>query len=194
MAAARRRGSPPANAERSEVRALPLARRTPESGQVPHVLGHWYRLFEDLWVSPHDFYAAVEAAVARRRMPGVTWSRALWHEGGFFSPQREYLRLRRGELVLDICGAPYGSAFFVSWWMGERRTGLWPFLLEIPGVGALAHILFRPHTHYAIDTALMFQEAVQGAVLEVIEALSESRGIRTLSRTERTPVLRGFFE
>src|SRR5207245_9851667 len=102
MAAARRRGSRPANAERSEVRALPLARRTPESGQAPHVLGHWYRLFEDLWVSPRGFYAAVEEAVARRRMPGVTWNRALWHAGGFFSRQRAYPRLRRGEAVLEL--------------------------------------------------------------------------------------------
>src|SRR2546426_6740698 len=106
MAADQRRRSRPANAERSEVRPLPLARRTPESGEAPHVLGHWYRLFEDLWVSPRAFYAAVEEAVARRRMPGVQWNRALWHEGGFLSPQREYLRLRRGGVGLGLCRPP----------------------------------------------------------------------------------------
>jgi hypothetical protein len=194
MAAPRRTASRPSRQERPEVRPLPLTRRTPEAQQAPHVLGHSYRLLEDLRTSPRSFYAAVEEAVARRRLPGVASSRVFWREGGPFTPQREYLRLRRGELVLDICAAPYGAGFFVSWWLGERRTGMWPFLAEIPGVGALTRLLFRPHTHYAIDTALMFEEAVGAAILEVIEALSESRGVRALSRAERKPVLRRFFE
>src|SRR2546426_6583628 len=156
MAAARRRGSPPANAERSEVRALPLARRTPESGEAPQVLGHWYRLLEDLWVSPRAFYAAVEEAVARRRVPGVTWSRALWHEGGFFSPQREYLRLRRGEVGLDIFGAPHRPRVFVSLGVGGRRPGILAVLLEVPRLGAPAPLLLPPHTHHPLHHAPPF--------------------------------------
>ncbi len=31
---------------------------------------------------------------------------------------RIYQRIGRKKLVFDVCGAPFGKGFFVSWWMG----------------------------------------------------------------------------
>jgi hypothetical protein len=147
---------------------------------------------EELRASPLAFYEAVEEALQGKQLPGVRIERVAWQEGGVFSPRREYLRVRRRELVIDICGAPYGSGFFVSWWLGERPRGLWRLLAHVPALELLARLWFRPQTHYAIDTALMFQEAVHSAVLEVVDGLTNARGLRRLAEPERRPVLREF--
>lgn len=85
------------------------------------VLAHWYRLIEGLTESPRAFYAAVEEAIGRRQVPDAHASRVEWAEAGAFSARREYLRLVRARHGLDICGAPFGTGFFVSWWLTEVR-------------------------------------------------------------------------
>lgn len=41
-------------------------------------------------------------------------------------------------------------------------------VLEIPLIGALYQRIFNPPTYYRLDTALMFQESVRNAVMEVV--------------------------
>ena len=65
-------------------------------------------------------------------------------------------------------------------------------LAQVPALETLTKLWFRPDTHYAIDTALMFQEAVHTAILEVVDGLTEARGLRRLGEPERKPVLREF--
>lgn len=102
----------------------------------PVVLSHWYKLLEGLHASPLDFYVSIEHAVERRQVPEAARSRVDYLEGGIASARREYLRVQRHRLVLDICGAPFGNGFFVSWWLGEVRAG--PAML----IGILTGTLF----------------------------------------------------
>lgn len=142
------------------------------------VISHWYRYVEGFSTSGLEFYAAVEEAVARRGLPGVGLSRARFMEGGIFSARREYLRVQRENAVFDICAAPYGrGGYFFSWRLGELRCGL----LARPVVW-LYQRLFRPTTYYRLDTALLFQEAVQASVNEVVEGLLSEQGLRVLQR------------
>ena len=48
-----------------------------------------------------------------------------WHEGGVLSAKREYLRVTRQKLAFDLCAAPFGTGFFFSWWVGEKRPPRW---------------------------------------------------------------------
>ena len=154
------------------------------------VLSHWYRYVEDFSTSGLEFYASVEAAVTRRGLPGVTLSRVRFLEGGIFSAKREYLRVQRERVVFDICAAPYGrGGYFFSWRLGELRGSL----LARPFVW-LYRRLFRPKTYYRLDIALLFQEAVQAAVNEVLEGLLSEQGLRALRPTPPGPswdLLRG---
>jgi hypothetical protein len=138
-----------------------------------------------------EFYAQVEAAIDRRQVPDARQERIHWREGGPLSPKREYLRVRRREHVFDICAAPFGNGFFVSWWLGEFR-GCLAALAEIPWLGLFLQRL-RPVTYYRVDTALMFQESVHHAVLEVVDQLTEAKGLRALTEAERKPILREIF-
>ncbi len=63
-------------------------------------------------------------------------------------------------------------------------------VLSIPVVGKFYEWVFAPDTWYKMDTALVFQEAVRKAVLEVIDGLTSAKGIRALSELERTPIMR----
>lgn len=93
------------------------------SAATPLVLSHWYHLFENLQASPMEFFESVERSVESREVPEAERSRVDHHEGGILSAKREYLRVSRGRLAFDICAAPFGNGFFVSWWLGELRRG-----------------------------------------------------------------------
>lgn len=85
-------------------------------------------------------------------------------------------------------------------------AGLWAFgygvregiidiediVLATPIVGRLYEILFSPPTYYKADTALMFQETVHNAVLEIVDAMTSAKGVRALSESERKPILKAF--
>ena len=210
------------------------------------VISHWYNLFGGLEASPLEFYASLEEAVKRREIPNAETSRVDWHESGVFSAKREYLRVSRGRLIFDICGAPYGTGFFVSWWLVRPESTMWPVavlllmmgawfvfflftsvagffvgtflfvigfpflfwvfsmymneqkegwddaIVAIPIFGRLYERIFRPETYYRIDTALMFQQAVHHAVLEVIDQTTSAKGIRALTELERKPIMSEF--
>ena len=101
--------------------------------------------------------------------------------------------MKRRDLILDICATPFGTGFFVSWWLGPK-PGILGFSYAIPVVGVIFEYLTRPFTYYRIDTALMFQEAVNDSVQEVIEALTKAQGLRSLTENERKAILRNSFQ
>ena len=154
------------------------------------VFSHWYHLLEGVKASPLDFYSSVDRAVAQRLVPDSKCSRVDWREGGLLSAKREYLRIRRKEFIFDICGAPFGNSFFVSWWLGEVPSGLLALLGGIPLLGAFFRLFIRPITYYRIDTATMFQEAIHAAVMEAVDQLTTTGGLRSLSEAERKPILK----
>ena len=83
------------------------------------IVSHWSSSLENFQTSPLDFYASVERAIASRQVPDIRLSRVDWREGGLLSAKREYLRVERRRLIFDICGAPFGTGFFVSSWLIE---------------------------------------------------------------------------
>lgn len=206
---------------------------------------HWHRLLGGLEGSTLEFYEQLEGALETRDLPDSARSRVDHQESGPLSAKREYLQVRRGRFSFDVCAAPFGAGFFVSWWLGEPRPAaalptivalaafgagvyylspivglimsvlvcigvvlaiLWivgsflpenqgeAYIIVIPLVGALYEKVFRPSTYYRQDTALMFQSAVHGAVLEVVDRMTEAKGVRPLTELERKPTMREFYQ
>jgi hypothetical protein len=223
-----------------------------------NVISQWCQLIENFQASSQDFYGAFERAAEARAMPQSLSTRVEHKEGGLASANREYLRLQRGKYAFDICAAPFGTGYFVSWWFTEPPLA-WGFLytlafffglmicyamaysigfavgaamsgitlgaflafcsaligvpaflwfvgyslrngiiagestvLAIPLVGWLYERVFAPPSFYSIDTALMFQEAVHNAVLEVVDGMTSSKGIRALTESQRKPIMKRF--
>ncbi|MEK7795672.1 MAG: hypothetical protein AAB353_14135 [Candidatus Hydrogenedentota bacterium] len=157
------------------------------------VVSHWYHLFEGTNQSTQEFYARLEQALKERAIPDATFGHIEIKEGGLLSAKRLYLRIWRKKHVFDICGATFGKGFFVSWWLSELPSGCLAFLSSIPVVNVLTWWLAKPVTYYKIDTALMFQQYVHSAVLEVLDAVTTAKGVRALSESERKPIMRDFF-
>ena len=211
------------------------------------VLSNWATLVENMEASPLAFYAAVEEALTRRQVPQTQNSRTEYKEAGVLSAHREYLHVQREKLSFDICGAPFGTGFFFSWWFGEERPHLNPILKvlvvfgylvglgilvklagfflgiflfvflifgglatakvlagdgqfddgvvrALPILGTLYEWLFEPATYYRLDSMRMFQEAVHNAVMEVIDSMTTSKGLRLLSESERKPIMHKFYD
>ena len=221
-------------------------------------IAHWHQLIGNCQASSLEFYASVEKAIEARSVPELHSARIEHKEGGLASANRKYLRMHRGKHAFDICAAPFGTGFFVSWWFTEPplpfailytlgflvglaiamnfafgigmfiggvmegyATGilvsavcalvgvpafLWIIgngmrrgkipgestVLAMPLVGWAYERIFAPATYYAMDTALMFQDAVHSAVLEVVDCVTADKGIRALSEAERKPTLKKF--
>lgn len=67
------------------------------------------------------------------------------------------------------------------------------FVMALPIIGRIYERFFKPDTYFAMDTALMFRDAVHNAVLEAVDGLTTHHGLRALSELERRPVSRGLF-
>lgn len=215
-----------------------------ESARV-EPLGNWHKLFGDFETSPTEFYAFVETAIKRRKIPDAQLSRVDWRESGLTSARREYLRVTRGQYVFDISAAPFGTGFFFSWWFAEARpSALGPttavfvvamivmflsfsalgfsgivigpvillalfvsvggilaqgeselagHLLVVPLLGKLWERWFVPVTYFRIDSQTMFRSAVHAAVMEVIDSLTQTKGLKALTEDERKPIMKEFF-
>src|ERR1051326_7027789 len=192
------------------------------SPKVEDAAAHWSKLIEGFETSALDYYAALEAALIRRRIPKIRIGHVNFAEGGLLDARREYLRVQREGLQIDICAAPFGPGFFFSWWLAGRRNLAWlavpliglvgligisanggisagtrllasVLLLFALGIGtSLAYRLLKRVTYYTPDTMRMFSSAVHSAVLETIDDLTAAQGLRALSEEERKPIMREF--
>jgi len=110
------------------------------------VISHWYTLIENFSASSLEFYTSVEAAIQERQVPDCEISRVDWREGGVLSAKREYLRVTRGRYVFDICAAPFGTGFFISWWLASPGSSLGPLALLLLIVAVLLLISLSMNT------------------------------------------------
>jgi hypothetical protein len=160
---------------------------------MPSVFSHWHHRVENMQESTQGFYVSVEQAINSLNIPETKISRTSFLEGNFTSARRDYLRVARREHVFDICAAPFANGFFVSWWLGEETSLLVAFVTHMPWIGPWLSRIFRPMTYFRMDTATMFQECVNNAVQQVLDERTKAQGLRSLSDTERKPIMRDFF-
>jgi hypothetical protein len=160
------------------------------------VISHWSTLIENFNVSPQTFYNAVTVALEKRQMPNARIDRISFKESHLLSAKREYLRIScKNDFYFAVCGAPFGTGFFVSWWLLEPPAGcLAALFAPFPVLSLIAKAMVKPWTYYRADTATMFRTATHQSVLEVVDAITSSQNIRMLPEAERKPVMREFLQ
>lgn len=157
------------------------------------VISHWNHRSDGIQQSSNAFYSEIERALGAHQLDHLKIERVNLSEGGIFSSKREYLQVHRGEHVFHVCAAPFGNGFFISWWLGHVDSGIWATLAGLPIIGFLVRNFLKPLTYYKIDTALMFQSITHSAVMETLNTMLDAKGMRSLSDTERAPIMRDFF-
>jgi hypothetical protein len=142
------------------------------------VISRWHHHFDEFQFSSEEFYKAVEHGIKRREVPHALVGTNTFFEGSVVSHRRAYFKVSNGGYTFDICAAPYGKSFFVSWWLRESKSAI-----------ELLFARFFPFanqkTYYQLDTESMFRESIHHAVLEAIDAMTKEKGIRGPSELER---------
>ena len=160
----------------------------------PVIVAHWHNLIQGLQFSAEDYYTALDALIDKRKVPEVKVEVTHYHEGGIASAKRMYLRVARRDHVFDVCAAPFGTDFFVSWWLAEEMGTLAKIVNGMPFIGPPLIRVFSPETFYRIDTALMFQDEVHQSVLDVLDERIKGQGLRSMTESERKPIMRELFK
>ncbi len=146
------------------------------------ILSHWHHRFETPPFSSQEFYQGVKELLVTKEMRHVASSSITYSEGGILSPNREYLRIQYEDFAFDLCAAPFGTGYFVSWWLGKMGDPIRDFFINIPVIGKL--FIKRDDTFFELDTVIMFKETVSDCVKETIEQLTQAKGLRKLADSE----------
>lgn len=153
------------------------------------VMSHWQTYFDLATYPTTEFYLAIRNAVAKRKVPGVDFKNISYLEGGILSRSRNYLRVQVDRYVFDICAARFGESFFISWWLGEKRSITLSVIAALPLVGKTLYQFFSPReTYYRADAFNMLKASVHESVLEAIEIMAgKEQGFRVLRPEEKQP-------
>jgi hypothetical protein len=158
-----------------------LRNKPKKVGQIHSNQNHY---FDKLQFSSDDFYTLVEKLLTERQMPDTKVMRTNYHEASILSNKREYLRVERKEDVFDICAAPFGTGFFVSYWHGEPKHAMRDMAMKIPYLSTVVDSA-QGTTYFKEDTASMFRACVKDSITEAIEQITTSKGVRGFSEAER---------
>ncbi|MGJ8665144.1 MAG: hypothetical protein ACSHW7_02160 [Patiriisocius sp.] len=155
---------------------------------------NWNTLIDDFNFSSQEFYKLLKVELHNQGITRIKIQNVSLKEGNAFSSNRTYLRATWKEYQYDICAAPFGNGFFISWWLLYKNSIGQLLVSKIPFVGGWLARKLYPVTYYKVDTASMFMTYAQSAVLKVIDDITNQKGIRALSEAQRKPILNDIFK
>lgn len=155
---------------------------------------HWNTLLSEFSFSTQEFYKLLKEDLQEQGIKAVKFDKVSLKEGNAFSSKRSYLRATWKEYQYDICAAPFGKGFFISWWLLYKISVGQIIVSRIPFIGKWLERKLYPITYYKVDTASMFMTYAQASVLRVIEKITQSKGNRALKDTFHKPILKDVFQ
>ncbi len=158
------------------------------------LIAHWNTTLNGVRLQPSVFYETVENELAQRQIPNLSITRVFLRESGLFSARREYLRVRQGNLIFDICGFPAADSFTVSWWLGAVEKTVGNLFFEIPLIGKFLEERLNPATYFEIDVEATLQRTVHTSVLRIVDELTDQNELPKLAGREHEPILTEFYE
>ncbi len=135
---------------------------------------HQYYFFEDFQLASKDFYDSLKSFIETQQFPDVKVDMKELSEGGVFSAKREYLWIKHKDLEFYICASPFGTNFFISWWLKDTPD-------MIPGIWSGKS---SKKTLYQVDKELIFLESIRSAIKQAVSAVTQSKGLRTRTSDE----------
>lgn len=111
----------------------------------PYIHAHWYVPLLEFRSDTQAFYQAIEDEFAARQIPEVSFERVDYHQAGWLSGRRTYLRLLRERVVTDVCSAPFGTGWYFSCRAATlpRRMAWWEVWLVLAGLIGLAVLYWQ---------------------------------------------------
>jgi hypothetical protein len=159
---------------------------------ISDVISHWSHNFQSFTLSADQFYAAAQHILAAHQMPDTKIVRVVHKEGGMFSSNREYLRVKHANLVFDVCAAPFGKDFFISWWLYETE-GRATSLLKGTTIGKILKSKETARTFYQVDKEEMFRSCVHECILAAIAKVTEGKAEWGLDKEDKAYKMGGAY-
>lgn len=161
---------------------------------IPNYHSSWNTLLDGMNYSTLEFYKRLRDELNSHGIENISIYEIAHREGNLTTDKRKYLRVKYKEYYYDCCCAPFGNGTFVSWWLVYKQDIVEVFLLKIPYLGKWLAEKLYPTTYYKIDTGSMFMTYAQESVLKVIDDITKEKGVRTVPRDERKPILHDVFK
>lgn len=146
------------------------------------IKSHWHYSLANFKFSVEDFYKSIVERIEQQEVPGVKFERERFKESHVLSGKREYLRVSWKEYAFYINGSHLGTGSFASWWLcikNEKPLNKIPILNKLLGKDR------SNKTFYQDDTAAMYRQLVHHVVTEVINHMTEEKGLRPLTELEK---------
>lgn len=153
---------------------------------VPPIASSWNQYIEGLDYTSNEFYKSVEQKLKAKKVKGIGFSHVMISNYGALSSKRKYLRITYEDITHEISFFPASLGMFASSWSYRPIVGMEALLYAIPYIGPWLHKQVFPETYYVKDNRAMMQTFVQTALLEVIDEITEQKGLRKLIDSERT--------
>jgi peptidoglycan hydrolase-like protein with peptidoglycan-binding domain len=164
---------------------------TEKSSTIVHQ--RWCDLIKGITATPSEVYDIIEEHVANMKVPELEISREFWHEGGALSAKRQYLRFARERLVFDICAAPFGTSFFLSFRCSEI-----PLVIDPLAIFVVLSVIGGALSGLALAFGLVWGGIILVFILSLVVFLMRSAVLRGLGNVDRvlmkTPLLAPLYE
>jgi len=156
--------------------------------QGGQILARWQGSLKNAYSSPVEFLEMVQSSILEKGLPNISFSYVTLREGGWFSPQRVYLRISCEKLFFYTSAFVAGNSLIVCWWLHREAPGVADLFLELPGIGYILEKTARAGTYYMVDFVEYFQRSVHESIIQVVDRLSEENGLEYLPDVARQPI------
>jgi hypothetical protein len=158
------------------------------------LLNHWNILIPRLSYSSKEFYETLTNKLNEHGVRNLKVKVIEKNTGSVLSGKRLYAEVSFDDYIYDVCAAPFGKSFFVSYWMHFELRKREKIVLGIPFVGARLLKVFFPMTYYRMDTSSMFHALMHEIITEMVDELCEEHTLEKLSENQKIPVMNDVFK
>ncbi len=155
---------------------------------------HWNYLIQGLSYSTQDYYSKLETLLKEQGIENIQLKTKNINIGGVGSQKRLYLNIQWKEFTYEVCSAPFGNSYFISYWAFQKPNKLKQAISKIPLIGFLLVKLFAPETYYKIDTRNMFHSLVHQCVTDIADEISKENNIEVMNSTQKVPQMKDVFK
>lgn len=148
----------------------------------------WHHPLLNFNYSTLTFYSNLRKYFDEKKVPTIRGMRVVHMASShMFSRRRKYFRIVSEDFSIDVCASPYGDDYFFSYWLLER-VSLWRLLIKkLPVIGTGLEKQFWPMKYHRIDSMQMYLNVVHAGIMEVIDSVTDEKGISRISAEDRKP-------
>jgi|GEM_PF-1863329 len=132
-------------------------------------------------VASAEYYQAMKEQLLTHGIKGLTTTIKTLPEGGVGKPMREYLRVKKDDVIFYVCTFKLGTSQIFTYWQIAPKNFWRRFWRIIPILGNLIIAMFMPVTLYRIDLSSALNGIIQEDLKTVTAQFNQNKGIRELN-------------